>query len=97
MFGYQAPNNGAKPSGMEMMLTNMLRNMGIDPDAIMKVATDLNQAIEGIHTAQQIILKQQRRIMRHLEIPFEEVEENGDGHGKPNHGDDNAGSGERAA
>lgn len=86
-----------KPSGMEMMLTNLLRNMGIDPDAIMKVATDLNSAIEGIHTAQQTILKQQRRIMRHLEIPFEEVEENGDGHGNADHGDDNARSGRSAA
>lgn len=97
MFGQQAQNAGAKPTGMEMMLMNMLRNMGIDPEAIMKVATDLNQTFESIQTTQQTILKQQRRIMRHLEIPFEEVEENGDRHGNADHGDDNSGSGERAA
>jgi uncharacterized protein YaaN involved in tellurite resistance len=84
---------------MEMMLTNMLRNLGIDPEAIMKVATDLSQAIEGIHTAQQTMLKQQRRIMRHLEISFEEVEENDDRNGSAgsDHGNSDAGSGERAA
>lgn len=72
-------------SGMEMMLIQVFKGLGIDAEAIGKLAGDMQGNLDTMLAQQSQILKNQRRIMRHLEIPFAEEREDND-HGSDDNG-----------
>lgn len=65
-------------NGVEMMLNNMLKGLGLDPEELKKIAQTFQDAAETILKQNTQILQNQRRIMRHLDIPLnDEGDEDG--------------------
>lgn len=60
--------------GMEMMLGQVLKGLGLNPEQIGELATGLQSGLETMLKQQETILRNQRKIMREMNIPFEEPE-----------------------
>lgn len=65
--------------GMEMMLGNMLKSLGVNPEQIAGIATGLEQALKSLTEGQAKLMRQNDRILRHLGLEtIQEEMTNGD-------------------
>lgn len=73
--------------GMEMMLGQMLKSLGVNPEQIAGIATGLEEALKSLIAGQAKIIKQNERILRHLGLEtIQEEMEQDDGRGNGNAG-----------
>lgn len=80
--------------GIDMMLNQVLKGLGLNPEQIGALATGLQEGLSTMLRQQDQILRNQRKIMRELNIPFEEQE---DGREHNGNSDTGTGSGRNAA
>ncbi len=64
--------------GLEQMLVQVIKGLGVDPTEISALATNLQDSLNTLNAQQKTIIRNQHRIMRHLDVPIIE-EENDDG------------------
>lgn len=72
--------------GLDMMLAQVLKGLGLNPEQIGALATGLQDGLEKMLSQQDQILRNQRKIMRELNIPFEEPENAERHEGRENNG-----------
>ncbi len=80
--------------GLDMMLMQMFKNLGIDPQEIMSIVANVGEGVKTISRQQQQIIAQQRVMMNQLEqlgakplmLPQPEDIEDGNGRGSHGHG-----------
>ena len=75
--------------GLEQMLVQVIKGLGVDPTEISSLATNLQDSLNTLNAQQKVIIRNQHRIMRHLDVPIIEDEIHDDGNGSSLNGSGN--------